>query len=290
MAIKIYTKNYVGMFPKIFSKKARFLEAVGGTVQVLDGIRDSDEYLNLKVSSDVEAVLQAYSTDENTAFGTGTSNGNRFGNRTEIKSVNKQVKFDSPLAIHEGIDSFTVNDVPEEVVAERLAKHAEAWTEKISQIVSKLLSDSASKNYTGSLNEENLIKVFNNAHKDFVNNGVNKDLMWVAYVNTDVYNTLVDAKLTTTAKQSGANVDDNILQKFKGFTLVEVPDAYFQTGEQIVFTVYGVAQVGLGVQISRTMDSESFAGIVLQAAGKPAKYIPETNVKAVAKATLTPVL
>ncbi|MTU22417.1 capsid protein, partial [Parasutterella excrementihominis] len=202
MAIKEYTKQYVGMFPNIFSKKARFLSAFGGTIQVVDGITDATVYMDLKISNDVDAVLQEYNTGENVAFGSGTGNSNRFGERKEIKSVNKQVNFDSPLAIHEGVDNFTVNDVPNQVIAERQAKHAEAWTEKFSQIASKALSTAASETLSGTLNEDGLTKLFNDARKKLINNNVSKDIVWRAYVTADVYNLLVDSKLATTTKKS----------------------------------------------------------------------------------------
>lgn len=288
MAIKEYTKQYVGMFPNIFSKKARFLAAFGGTIQVVDGVTDSTKFMDLKISNDVDAVLQEYQTGENVAFGTGTGSTNRFGERKEIKSVNKQVDFDSPLAIHEGVDNFTVNDVPDQVIAERQAKHAEAWTEKFSQIASKALSDNASETFTGPMTEDGVTKIFNDARKKLINNNVSKDIAWRAYVTADVYNLLVDSKLATTAKKSSANIDDNEIYKFKGFILEEYPDAYFQTGEHIVFAADGVGQLGLGVQTSRALDATDFVGIVMQAAGKTAKYIPEKNAKAILKAKLTP--
>ncbi|HEL1630267.1 TPA: capsid protein [Streptococcus suis] len=288
MAIKKYTRNYAGMFPDIFKKKARFLRAFGGTIEIVDGITNSDIYMDLKISNDVDAVLQEYNTGDNVAFGTGTGSSNRFGERKEIKSTNKQVPFLSPLAIHEGVDNFTVNDVPDQVIAERLAKHAEAWTEKFSRIASKELSDQASETLSAALTEDGITKLFATAHKKFVNNNVSPDIAWVAYVTADVYNLLVDSKLATTAKKSSANIDDNNLYKFKGFILEEYPDVYFQSGEQVIFAADGVGQLGLGVEVVRALDSEDFNGIALQGAGKPAKYLPDKNKKAILKAQIAP--
>ncbi|MHB9762108.1 capsid protein [Streptococcus suis] len=288
MAIKKYTRNYAGMFPDIFKKKARFLRAFGGTIEIVDGITNSDIYMDLKISNDVDAVLQEYNTGDNVAFGTGTGSSNRFGERKEIKSTNKQVPFLSPLAIHEGVDNFTVNDVPDQVIAERLAKHAEAWTEKFSRIAGKELSDQASETLSAALTEDGITKLFATAHKKFVNNNVSPDIAWVAYVTADVYNLLVDSKLATTAKKSSANIDDNNLYKFKGFILEEYPDVYFQSGEQVIFAADGVGQLGLGVEVVRALDSEDFNGIALQGAGKPAKYLPDKNKKAILKAQIAP--
>ena len=66
-----------------------------------------------------------------------------------------------------------------------------------------------------------------------------------------------------------------------------MPDTKFQKDEQIYFVADGVGVAGVGVQISRAMDSEDFAGIAIQSAGKYGKYIPAANQKAVVKAKLT---
>ena len=73
MAIKYFTKQYAGMLPDIFAKKSAFLRAFGGTLQVTDGINENTTFMDLKVS-DTDVVIQAYSTDPNVGFGTGTGN------------------------------------------------------------------------------------------------------------------------------------------------------------------------------------------------------------------------
>ena len=286
MAIKLFTKQYVGMLPNIFESKSAFLRAFGGNIQTIQGAEADSNFLNLKVS-DTDVVVQAYSTGENVGFGTGTGNSNRFGVRKEVKSVDLQVPFDTPLAIHEGIDSFTVNDIPEQVVAERLALHAVAWAENYDAVMSLEISTNASETLEGELTEEGVTGVFAKARKKFVNNKVSNSVAWVAYVNADVYNFLIDSKLATTAKKSGANVDEQILYKFKGFVLEELPDDKFQEGEQAYFVADNVGVAGLGIPVARVMDSEDFAGVALQAAGKLGKYIPVKNKKAILKAVLT---
>lgn len=286
MAIKIYTKEYSGMLRDIFEKKTYFLRAFGGALQTKDGIKDNENFLHLK-TSDTDVVLQDYSTDGNVGFGTGTGKSSRFGPRKEIKSVDTQVPYEAPLSIHEGIDDFTVNDMPDQVAAERLALHAVAWAEYVDGLLGKALSDHASEVLTGELTEDGVTKMFIQAHKKFVNNKVSKSIAHVAYVNADVYNFLVDNKLATTAKQSSANVDEQILYKFKGFVLVELPDDKFQAGEQVIFSADGVGVAGVGIQVARALDSEDFAGVALQGAGKYGKYIPEKNEKAILKGKLT---
>ena len=286
MAIKLYTKQYAGMLQNIFESKSAFLRAFGGEIQTIQGAEADSNFLNLKIS-DTDVVIQAYNTGENVGFGTGTGNTNRFGPRKEVKSVDLQVPFDTPLAIHEGIDSFTVNDIPEQVVAERLALHAVAWAENYDAVMSAELSTNASETLEGELTEEGATKLFADARKIFVNNKVSNSIAWVAYVNADVYNFLIDSKLATTDKNSGVNVDTQALYRFKGFELVELSDDKFQEGEQAYFVADGVGVAGLGIPVARTMDSEDFAGVALQGAGKLGKYIPVKNKKAILKATLT---
>lgn len=286
MAIKLYTKQYAGMLQDIFESKSAFLRAFGGEIQTIQGAEADSNFLNLKIS-DTDVVIQAYNTGENVGFGTGTGNTNRFGPRKEVKSVDLQVPFDTPLAIHEGIDSYTVNDIPEQVIAERLALHAVAWAENYDAVMSKELSDNADETLTGDLTEEGVTKLFADARKKFVNNKVSNSVAWVAYVNADIYNFLIDSKLATTDKNSSANVDEQSMYKFKGFILVELPDDKFQEGEQAYFVADNVGVAGIGIPVARTMDSEDFAGVALQGAGKLGKYIPEKNKKAILKATLT---
>jgi len=332
MAIKLYTKQYAGMLQDIFESKSAFLRAFGGEIQTIEGAEADSNFLNLKIS-DTDVVIQAYDTGENVGFGTGTGNTNRFGPRKEVKSVDLQVPFDTPLAIHEGIDSYTVNDIPEQVVAERLALHAVAWAENYDAVMSAELSTNASETLTGELTEEGVTKLFADARKKFVNNKVSNSVAWVAYVNADIYNFLIDSKLATTDKNSSANIDEQSIYKFKGFVLVELPDDKFSfhyaltTDEALVdgkeyftrsgnagayvytkvetldvgdirtyyekveehayFVADNVGVAGIGIPVARTMDSEDFAGVALQGAGKLGKYIPEKNKKAILKATLT---
>lgn len=286
MAIKVYTKNYAGLMANVFEKKQNFLRTFGGKLQVKDGITNKDTFIDLKIS-DTDVVVQNYDTGDNVAFGTGTGTSNRFGQRKEINSVDKQVPYEAPLAIHEGVDNFTVNDNADQVIEERAALHAEAWVEQLNGFLSKALSDAADKTLTGKLTEEDVIKTFNEASKIFVNNKVARNVERVAYVTADVYNLIVDSKLVTTAKGGTVNIDNNEYFRFKGFILVELADEHFQKGENIVFAADNIGVVGLGIEVYRMIDSEDFAGVAIQAAAKYGKYIPEKNKKAIIKAKLT---
>lgn len=287
MATKIFTKQYQAIFSRIFDTRSHFVRSFGGNVQTFDGVSDSENMMYVKTNT-TEAVLKTYSTDANTAFGTGTGSTNRFGQRTEIKSIDTAVPYEQPISIHEGVDNVTVNDVPDQVIAERFELNALATTEYINGLLGKAISDNASETLTGALSEDGVTKLFADAHKKFVNNKIKTDITWVAYVNTDVYNFLIDSKLATTAKQSSANIDEQTLYKFKGFLLAETPDEYFQTGEQAYFVADNVGVVGLGFSIIRTIDSEDFYGVAIQGASKYGKYIPDANKKAIIKAKLAP--
>ncbi|HFI0186756.1 TPA: capsid protein [Streptococcus suis] len=287
MSTKIYTKNYMAMLAKITESRSRFLRSFGGQIQIYDGVADSDTMLHLKVNN-TKAVIKKYDKGENVGFGTGTGSTNRFGQRLEIKSIDLTVPYEAPIAIHEGIDNVTVNDVPDKVVAERLEENALAQTEYINELLAKALSDNASETLTGQMTEEGVTKTFAAARKKFVNNKISKSIAWVAYVTSDVYDFLIDSKLATTAKNSSANVDEQSLYKFKGFVLEETPDEYFQEGEQVMFAVDGVGIAGVGLQIVRTIDADDFYGVAIQGAGKYGKYIADENKVGILKAKLAP--
>ena len=284
MAIKYFTKQYAGILPNLFETKAPFLRVFGGALQVKADAEYNENFMDLKIT-DTDVTIQAYSTDAATAFGAGTGKSNRFGERKEVKSVDATVKWEAPLAIHEGIDKFTVNDIPEQVVAERLALHAVAWAGHVNKFLGKAISGNASATLTGKLSEADV--TFAAAHKAFVNNKVSSTIAKVAFVTADVYNFLIDSSLAKTDKNSSVNIDEQSLYKFKGFELVELPDDQFETGENIYFTAIGIGVAGVGIEVARALDSEDFNGVALQGAGKYAKYIPEKNKKAIIKAKLT---
>lgn len=285
MSIKYYTKQFAGVLPTLFEKKTAFLRSFGGLVQVKAGAEADVNFLVLKTTNSA-VVIQNYSTDAAVAFEAGTGNSNRFGKRTEIKSVDTTVAYEKPLAIHEGVDNFTVNDIPEQVVAERLALHASSWAGHVDKLLGKAISDAASETLEADLTADGVTKLFADAHKKFVNNDVSENIAHVAYVNADVYNLLVDSGLTTTAKNSTVNIDNQTVEKFKGFVIVEMADSKMQTDELAYFVADGVGVAGVGVQVARAMDSETFAGTLLQAAAQYGKYIPEDNKKAILKAKL----
>lgn len=286
MAIKTYTKEYASTLQNVFAVKQHFLRTFGGKLQVKDGITNSTNFLELKVS-ETDVTVQEYSTDTNTGFGTGTGKSSRFGTRKEIKSIDKQVPFESPLAIHEGIDNVTVNDNVNQIIEERAGLHAEAWVEQLNSLLSKALSAAASVTEQVTVNEDGITALFNKVHKTFVDNKVSKDINWVAYVKPEVYSLIVDHKLATTAKGSTVNIDKDEVKMFKGFIVEELPSAYFQSTECAYFAADNVGVAGVGIEVYRLLDSEDFAGVAIQALAKYGKYIPDKNKKAIVKANAT---
>ena len=282
MATKLYTSQFVKIIPSIFENKTHFLRAFGGTVQTVDGIRNTDEFMTIKVS-DAEAVIQEYSTDANVAFGTGTGSSSRFGEMKEIISVDKTLPYDAPLAINEGVDYATVNDVPEQVVAERLEKQAEAWATHVDEQLATLIAETSDiEKGTGDVKT-----LFANARKHFVNNKVNRLNEWVAYVTPDVYNALLESGLMTSAKNSATNIDEGEVKKAYGFIVEEVDEVLMEkTGADAVFLPANFGVVGLGINVSRTLESADFAGVAIQSMAKYGKYVPENNVKAAYAGTL----
>lgn len=280
--IKIYTKEYAGLLQDIFASKQHFLRTFGGNLQVVDGITNKDKFLSLKVS-DTDVTVQAYDTGANVAFGTGTGNTNRFGTRKEIISVDVDVEYEAPLAIHEGVDNMTVNDNVNQVIAERTALHAEAWVGQVNTLLAAALSENASE----TLAETEVIAAFAEAREKFVDAKVSKDINWVAYVAPSVYTLLVKNNLTTTAKNSSVNIDTAELEMHNGFIIEELPSEYFQEGENVIFAADNVGVVGVGVEVYRILDSEDFAGVAIQSAAKYGKYIPEKNKAAILKANIT---
>ena len=282
MAEKIYTSQFAQLLPNVFAQEQYFLNSFGGSLQVADGITNSDTFMKMKIS-DTDVVLQEYSTDENVAFGTGTEGTNRFGPRKEVKSIDTDVAYDAPLAIHEGVDNFTVNDNANQVIEERSQLHAEAWNNRLSTELGKALSDNASQ----TIESTEVAEVFADARKAFVDAKLNKNITWRAYVTPEVYNIIVDNKLTTTAKNSSANIDNQEIVKFKGFVVEELPTEYFQEGENVLFVVDNIGVVGVGVEIYRIFDAHDFYGVTIQGAGKYGKYIPEKNKQGILKANVT---
>ena len=105
-------------------------------IQILDGVQENTTAFSVKTNG-TPVVMGEYSTDANDGgFGTGAGK-SRFGELKEIKYTNTDVPYDYTLAIHEGIDRYTVNNNIEAAIADRFKLNAEAQTRGMSKRIGK---------------------------------------------------------------------------------------------------------------------------------------------------------
>lgn len=270
---QVFTKQLLTILPTVFQKKAYFASAFG-QLQAIDGVRDNATAFTVK-TNDMPVVIGSYSTDANVAFGTGTANSSRFGQMKEVIYTDTEVPYDAPFAFHEGLDRYTVNADLASAVSARLVAQAQAllvrWNNKDSAALIAAGSDLG-------IDSSDPVALFNAASKKYTQLEVVPAVK--AYVTSDLYNALVDATLTTTGKNSSVNIDQNGLAWFKGFQIIEVPDAYMG-GKEVIFTPDGIGRTFVGISTTRTIESTDFDGVELQGAGKDGVYIPKDNAAAI---------
>ena len=283
-SVRTYQKEFKGLLQAVFKKQSYFGDFFGGGIEALDGVQHNETAFYVK-TSDIPVVFgTGYNKDANTAFGTGTANTSRFGERTEIIYTDTPVNYSWEWKFHEGIDRHTVNNNFDVAVADRLDLQAQAKTQKFNYQHSQFIA--ASAGHTESLTEYTdaaVLALFNKLSKYYVN--IHAIGEKVAKVSSDLYNAIVDHSLTTTSKGSAANIDANGIVRFKGFIIEEIPEDVL--AENVVAYVYirGVGKAFTGINTARTVESEDFDGVALQGAGKAGEYIPEDNKKAVVKIT-----
>lgn len=286
LAVRSYQQEFKKLLQAVFKKQSYFADFFGGGIEALDGVQHNETAFYVKTSDIPVVVGEGYNKDANVAMGTGTGNGNRFGNRTEIIYTDTPVNYSWEWNYHEGIDRHTVNNNFESAVADRLELQAQAKTRLFNTKHSAFISASAGKTENlADYSADAVLALFNKLHAYFVNIeavGTKK-----AKVNTALYNAIVDHPLTTAAKKSGANVDTNNILKFKDFEIEEVPDAMFAENECCYAYIAGVGKAFTGINTARTIESEDFDGRALQGAGKAGEYILPANKKAVCKVTVT---
>lgn len=284
LPVRNYQKDFKKLLAAVFKKQAFFTDFFGGGIEALDGVQHNAYAFSVKTSDIPVVVGAAYNKGANVAFGTGTSNSTRFGERTEIIYTDTDVPYSWEWVYHEGIDRHTVNNAMESAIADRLELQAQAKTQEFNKHHAKFIASVAGKemvltDYT----DTKVIKLFNDLSAYFVN--IQAIGTKVAKVNTLLYNALVDSALVTTAKNSSVRIDENGIVKFKGFTIEEMPDAAFDTGCVAYAYITNVGKAFTGINTARTVESEDFDGIALQGAGKAGEYILEDNKKAVVKVT-----
>lgn len=284
LPVRLYTKQYSRILGTVFNVRKAFGGAFA-PIQILDGIQQNAKAFSVKTCN-TPVVIGTYNTGANVAFGTGTANSSRFGPMTEVIYADTDVEYSYTLAIHEGLDRFTVNNDLNAAVADRLKLQSEAQTRGMNIRHGEFISASAGKVVSlASMSDEDILALFNAMSTYYTDLEV--DVPVTAYVTPELFNAIVDLVLTTTAKHSGANIDKNTISEFKGFTIKKEASKYFAEGDIAYFSPDGVFIPFVGIQTARTIESTNFDGVELQAAAKGGQYILDDNKAAVAKVTYT---
>ena len=127
-AARRYELEFKELIQAVFGVQAYFRDMFVGDLEALDGVRESDTAFTVK-TSDIPVVVNKYNKDKDVAFGKGTGNSSRFGERTEITYVDEDVPYTHEWAFHEGIDYHKVNNDVESAVYDRLELQAIAKIE-----------------------------------------------------------------------------------------------------------------------------------------------------------------
>ena len=280
-----YQLEFKRLLQAVFKKQSYFADFFGGSIEAMDGIHENETAFYVK-TSDIPCVCgTGYDKTATKAFGTGTGNSSRFGSRTEIIYTNTPAKYTWGWNFHEGIDRHTVNNDFAAAIADRLELQARAKTKAFNDAHGKFISQNAGHSETLlDYTDDNVLALFNALSKYY--NNIEAVGTKRAKVCADLYNAIVDHRLTTTSKGSVANIDENGVVKFKGFLIEEVPDDLFQTGEVAYVYIDGVGKAFTGINTARTIESEDFDGVALQGAGKAGEFILPDNKKAVCKVLL----
>lgn len=280
-----YMPQYAQLLATVFQARAAFGD-VFSPMQTLDGVQSNSKAFSVKTNA-TPVVVGTYSTGANDGgFGTGAGAASRFGAMTEVVYSDTDVDYDYTLAIHEGLDRYTVNNDLNAAVADRLNLNSAAQVRQMNTAHGTFLSTNAGHSEAlADYTDANVITLFNDLNKYFINSEVNADVK--AYVVPDLYNALVDLAMNTTAKNSSVSIDTNGIVKFKGFAIEETPDQYFATGDIAYLAPNGIVIPFVGISTTRTIESTAFDGVELQAAAKGGTFMLDDNKVALAKVTMT---
>src|SRR5690625_78161 len=281
-AARSYQKQFKQLLQAVFKHQAYFRDFFGGGIEALDGVQHNETAFYVKTSDIPVVVGSAYNKGANVAFGTGTSNSTRFGERQEIIYTDTDVPYTWEWVFHEGIDRHTVNNDCAGTSADRSELHAQAKVQLFDDRGGLFISSVADQSIElADITNDAVLKLFNDLSNAYVNmEAVGTKMAWV---KPELYNAIVDHPITTTAKHSGANVDANNILTFKGFQIKEVPEVKFQEGELAYTSITGVGKQFTGINTARTIPSEDFDGVAFQGAGKAGEFILPANKKAVIK-------
>ncbi|MGR3742120.1 phage capsid protein [Companilactobacillus sp. DQM5] len=281
-AVRSYQKQFMSLLQAVFAKQAYFGEFFGNNLQALDGVTNNETAFSVKTNDIPVVVGSKYSKDKDIAFGKGTSNSNRFGERTEVIYSDTDVKYSWEWVFHEGIDRHTVNADFNGAIADRTDLQAQAKVQMFDNHGGKFISSIANealelKDFTA----DSVLALFNSLASKYVNmEAVGQKMAWV---KPELYNAIVDHPLTTKSKDSSADIDNNGILNFKGFRIKEVPEDKFQDGEIAYTSITGVGRQFTGINTARTIEAQDFDGVAFQGAGKAGEFILPANKKAVIK-------
>ncbi len=276
LPVRVYSKQFLQLLSTVYQAQSVFMPTFGA-LQALDGISNNSVAFSVK-TNDMAVVVGEYSTDANTAFGTGTAKSSRFGEMKEVIYADTDVPYTAGWAIHEGLDQMTVNNDLDAAVADRLNLQAQAKTRLFNVAMGEALA--AAGTDLGAVDDVNAL--FESAVEKYTNLEVIAPVR--AYVTATVYNAIIDLANVTTAKNSAVNIDTNGMLSFRGIAITKVPTQYMG-GKAVIFAPDNVARVFTGINIARTIQAIDFAGVELQGAGKYGTFILDDNKKAIFTAT-----
>ncbi|OBY96741.1 phage capsid protein [Streptococcus dysgalactiae] len=283
--VRRYEKQYAGMLKTVFGVRKAFAKAMA-EIQILDGVQENAKAFSVKTNA-TPVVIGTYATGTNDGgFGDATGKKSRFGDMTEVKYDNADVEYDYTLAIHEGLDRYTVNNDLDAAVADRLKLQSEAQTRKMNLKNGQFLADNAGKTEAlADFNESTIKALFNKLDAYYTDLEVTADI--TVYLRSELHTAIIDMQSNTSAKGSSVSLDTNGLLKYKDFFLEKTPAKYFPTGVLALFSPDEIAIPFVGISTARTVEATEFDGVKLQAAAKGGTYMLDDNKKAVVKVTGT---
>ena len=282
LPVRQYAPQYRQMLSTIFNVQKAFA-GVLAPIQTLDGVQFNSKAFLVKTNA-TPVVVGTYNPDSTKVFGAGTGTGSRFGELKEVIYQDTEVGYDYTLAIHEGIDRYTVNNDLNAAVADRLRLHSEAQTREVNKRIGKFLSANAGETKElAKLDETNIQKLFNQVNVYVTNTEINAPIK--CYIRAQVYNAIIDMASTNKSKGSNINIDTNGLVKYKNIELIVVPEQYFENNVVAIFSPDGIVIPFIGIETARTVETEDFDGVKLQAAAKGGTFVLDDNKKAIIKVT-----
>lgn len=273
LPVRLYQKQFIGLMQTVFGVQSTFTPTFGA-LQALDAVQNNAIAFSVK-ANDVPVAVGNYNTDPNVAFGTGTSNSNRFGPMKEIIYSDIDVPYSFGWSFNEGIDQLTVNTDLNSAVADRLNLQAQAKTRLFNGKLGAYLVASAAADI-GAVDDVN--KVFEEASERYTDLEVVVPVR--AYVTAEVYNAIIDHQLVTSSKGSAVNIDENGIVRFRDIVITKTPTRYM-AGKSIIFAPDNIGRAFTGINVVRTIQSENFAGVALQGAGKAGQWISDDNRQAI---------